>query len=52
MGQKEKLIQRLRSKPKNFTFAQTKAKQAVPESCLQATNMEAYCSINRIHKKS
>lgn len=60
MGQKEKLIRRLKSKPKNFTFddAETllkyldKERQVVHELCLQARNTEAYCSTNRIHKRN
>lgn len=65
MGQKEKLIQRLKSKPKDFTFddAETllnyldyirsnKGKTSVPVSYSQMMNMAAFYFTNRTHKKN
>lgn len=46
MGQKEKLIQRLKSKPKDFTFDDAET------LLLQVKITDIYCSTNHIHKKS
>ena len=65
MGQKEKLIKKLKSRPKDFTFdeaetllgyslmvVQTKDEPAVPVSCLSAMSMpQSYC-VNRTHEKN
>lgn len=61
MGQKEKLIQRLKSKPKDFTFQEAetllgyleyirsnKGKPADPELYSKAMSMEIFCCINHI----
>ena len=65
MGQKEKLIRRLKSKPKNFTFddAETllkyldytrsnKGKTSGSRVMFASGNTEAYCFTNRIHKRN
>lgn len=65
MGQKEKLIQRLKSKPKDFTFddAETllnyldyirsnKGKQVVPASYSQMTSMAVFYFTNHTRKKN
>ena len=64
MGQKEKLIQRLKSKPKDFTFddaetllkyldyVRSNKKQAVRVLCLSTRNMEVSYFISHIHRKS
>lgn len=65
MGKKDKLIKRLKSRPKDFTFdeAETllkyfdfaysnKGKPVDPELYLKVKIMDALCSINHIHKKS
>ena len=65
MGQKEKLIKKLKTKPKDFTFDEaesllkylgysrlTKEKPAVPASCLSMNNMRRFCFINLIREKN
>ncbi|WP_311146286.1 type II toxin-antitoxin system HicA family toxin [Stomatobaculum longum] len=65
MGQKEKLIQRLKSNPKDFTFddaesllkyfdyeCSIKAKQAVPVLFFPTRNTEASCFTNHIRETS
>lgn len=65
MGKKDKLIKRLKSRPKDFTFdeaetllniltltIQIRERPVDPELYLKVKIMDALCSINHIHKKS
>ena len=65
IGQKDKQIERLKSKPRDFTFddtetfldafsiaVQTKAKPAAHGLCLSQTAMRQSCCINHIPEKN
>ena len=65
MGQKEKLVKKLKSRPKDFTFDEaetllgyftyvrsTKDTPVAPASCLSVSNTHRFCSTNHTRAKN